>query len=111
MTIGTMIGLNQDGTPYQEVGPHDSRQIGSFSVPIDLINQHPKRVSAIFALMECVVVQAEARHGQGVIEYVALSPLFAPVNFVSAPPRYALLVEDGADGNPVNVTAEPIPHA
>lgn len=62
------------------------RRIGKFLIDLHVFDERPRDVRAV--MDACVVIRAEALLGLGAIEYVAVSPHFAPVKRGEVIPSY-----------------------
>jgi hypothetical protein len=62
------------------------RRTGRFSIPIELVDNHPKMVAEMMRGM--IVVRCEFMLVPGRLEYVAMAPFFEPVPLGTEAPRY-----------------------
>ncbi len=74
-----------------------SRRIGSFTMPITLIQQHPSEVLAIMKYV--LVVDTVHDTVNDVIVYVGYSQFFEPVPSHTTPPEYVWIIERDSNNN------------
>ena len=78
-------------TTFKEY-PKLIRRIGTFSIPVSLIQDNPKAASTILSTV--IPVRAEQMWVNDTIEYVGISNYFEHVDIGGVPPKYKAILED-----------------
>ena len=82
------------------------KNIGSFKVDGQILDQRADKLAEVLAMMRFVPVRCEFLWAEGRFEMVGLSPLFKPVDFASITPEYTIVCHNGDDGKLEKVTVE-----
>lgn len=76
-----------------------NRKAGRLYVSIDLIENNPKLIAEVFAVLKFIPVRAECLYFNGKIDYVIISENFKAVAEGVIPPEYELIVSQNEDGS------------
>lgn len=81
-------------------------QIGKFTIPFGMVDKHPEKVAAIFAMLKLVPVRAENMFHSREIEYIAISERFPEISRNEVVPLYILTITSDNKGWPQTVQVD-----